>query len=263
MKLISRYSRFHNTPLVVDDLGNTRYTEWKPPFYGDVPEFIYVVDAKDIDRPDLISYRLFNTVELWWLVLDYNKITDPYTLQIGQKLKIPSVDVIKSKLDSSVGDPVFTEINPKEDFTVKRLLRRRILPFNRPPSITSATTATSLFLFNFAFPVPEALSGLVHFQIQIATSEDFSVLTSSKMTQTSTAGWFYYDPTALNGAGSYKPFPTSGISGATFSSQTVYYKVTQPDLGAASSPEYFFRYRAWQNNTGGPWFVSPPLVIAP
>jgi LysM repeat protein len=260
MKSLSKFSRFKDTPLVIDELGNTRYTEWKPPFYGEIPEFIYVVDARDIDRPDNISHRLFDTVELWWLILDYNNISDPFTLEVGQKLKIPSVDVIKSRIESSVVLQEYVSLDPKEDFTVKRLLKKRLIPYKRPPTTGPQAATSTVFLFNFAFPVPEGITGLAHFQIQISINEDFSAPVTSKMTQTSTQGWFYYDPSAANGAGAYVAFPSTGVDGVALVSQTVYYKVTQPDL-SESAPEYFFRYRSWVNNIEGPWFVSPPLVI--
>jgi hypothetical protein len=72
---ISRFSRYSTTPLVVDDLGIERFIEWVPPKWGaNISEFVYVVDGRDVNRPDQISERLFGTVDLWWAILDYNRI---------------------------------------------------------------------------------------------------------------------------------------------------------------------------------------------
>lgn len=262
MPNISEYSRFHNTPTYIDSGKNTLYSMWVPPKYGDVQEFSYNVTAQDIDRPDLISYKLFGTVELWWMILDFNHISDPFSLSVGQKLRIPYVSAVNQIVSSFQNLPQQTAISTSnENFAVTRIINPKILPFQRPPTTATTTSVTAPFLFNFAFPVPEGLSSLVSFQIQISEVPDFSVIIASKMTQTSTKGWFFYSPSANNGAGSFMAFPSAGIDGAVFASQTVYYKVTREDLGNTLASEYYFRYRAWQNNIEGAWFISPPLVI--
>lgn len=263
MQPLSKYSRFHSTPLVLDDQDVTRFIEWKPPFYGEVSEFIYVVNARDLDRPDIISYRLFGTVELWWMVLHYNKITDPFTLEVGQKLKIPSPEGIKRGLDSKSSTSKLRTSIPSSQVKLTKVTRKTIKPFKRPPITSDAgDDASTLFVFNFAFPVPSGLTGQTHFQIQISDKADFSTVLSSVMTQTSVERWFYYDPTSSNGTGGFISFPTNGINGSAYASQTVYYKVAEGDLRLASVSEYFFRYRSWINNIEGTWTASPPLILA-
>lgn len=265
MRVLSKNSRYNSTPLVTDDKNVTRFIEWKPPLYGEIPEFIYTVDARDMDRPGFISHRLFGTVQLWWLILHYNKITDPYTLEVGQKLRIPSVEVIKRRIDSRSRVPqLFTDIAINEgNYKVNKTIRRKVLPFKSPPASSSATSSTTtLFLFNFAFPVPDNLSGTTHFQLQISDTGNFSNVLASLMTQTSVERWFYYDPSASNGAGAFRAFPTAGINGSAYASQTVYYKVSESDLAGAEASEYYFRYRTWVNNIEGSWFVSPPLILS-
>lgn len=54
----------------------------------------YVTINQDLQkRPDLISYKAYGTVDLWWVIYEYNKIRDPFfDIQIGQTLKIPALD---------------------------------------------------------------------------------------------------------------------------------------------------------------------------
>lgn len=54
-------------------------------------DIIYTITSDDVGRPDLISYNVYGTAELLWLVLQYNNILDPTTeLNIGTELILPS-----------------------------------------------------------------------------------------------------------------------------------------------------------------------------
>jgi len=45
------------------------------------------------NRPDLISYKAYNDPDLWWVIYEYNNISDPlFGLAIGQTIRIPSLD---------------------------------------------------------------------------------------------------------------------------------------------------------------------------
>lgn len=52
---------------------------------------VYVTITHDIvNRPDLISQKAYNTPDLWWVVYEYNNISDPlFDLQVGQIIRIP------------------------------------------------------------------------------------------------------------------------------------------------------------------------------
>lgn len=51
----------------------------------------FVITDKYVGRPDLISYDVYQTPDLMWLVLQYNNILDP-TLEIveGKELTLPT-----------------------------------------------------------------------------------------------------------------------------------------------------------------------------
>lgn len=57
----------------------------------------FIVNAQDVGRPDLMAQRVLGTQELWWVLLKYNDIDDPWNeLYPGQVLKIPSVTSVQS-----------------------------------------------------------------------------------------------------------------------------------------------------------------------
>jgi hypothetical protein len=51
----------------------------------------YRVKSIDLMRPDLISYKVYGTVQFWWIILLINNIENPFTgLVVGQILTIPN-----------------------------------------------------------------------------------------------------------------------------------------------------------------------------
>jgi hypothetical protein len=249
----------------VDDLENERFTEWVPPKWGaNVAEFVYVVDGRDINRADLISKRLYGTTELWWAILDYNRISDPFSLVVGQRLRIPNPEVVLSRSDSraSTSQPVTSLPIMVEDYTVRKFFPYTPIPHIRPPEETTELLEEP-FLINLGFNVASGLSGNVHYQLQIASDSDFEDIISSRMTQTSTSGWFIYNPAANSGAGGYVSFPSVGIDGSTFEGQTVYYRLLEDDvLTDGVVAEYYIRWRHWISNIEGSWTAAPPLVLS-
>ena len=57
----------------------------------------FLVTAQDVARPDLMAARILGAKELWWVLLKYNNIDDPWNeLYPGQTLSIPSLSAIQS-----------------------------------------------------------------------------------------------------------------------------------------------------------------------
>lgn len=51
----------------------------------------YRVSEQDLMRPDLISYKVYGTVNYWWVILVINNIQNPFLdLSVGQMLLIPN-----------------------------------------------------------------------------------------------------------------------------------------------------------------------------
>jgi len=73
---------FRNLPNVVDDVLFTVTTQYE-------------------NRPDLLSYDLYGTANLWWVFAVRNKdvIKDPvYDLYAGQQIYLPQLATIKAAL---------------------------------------------------------------------------------------------------------------------------------------------------------------------
>lgn len=52
---------------------------------------LYVVEAGDIPRPDLISYKLFKDPAFFWVILWLNGISDPFEgIYPGMTLRVPT-----------------------------------------------------------------------------------------------------------------------------------------------------------------------------
>ena len=51
------------------------------------------VSQELLNRPDMISYDVYGTVDLWWVIFEFNKINDPlFDLKLGQQIRIPDKD---------------------------------------------------------------------------------------------------------------------------------------------------------------------------
>lgn len=62
------------------------------PFYKVKQEKIYVVKGHNVGKPSLISYDIFGTTELGWLIMHVNDIMDPYEeLYLGKELIVPQL----------------------------------------------------------------------------------------------------------------------------------------------------------------------------
>lgn len=60
---------------------------------------LIVIDQKYHERPDLLSYSLYGTVEYWWVFTARNMdiISDPiFGLKAGMSIYVPSVDFLAS-----------------------------------------------------------------------------------------------------------------------------------------------------------------------
>lgn len=41
-------------------------------------------------RPDLLSYKVYKTVDYWWKILEFNNIKDIYEFKSGLNIRLPS-----------------------------------------------------------------------------------------------------------------------------------------------------------------------------
>ena len=61
-------------------------------FTMNYPVQYYRLTGSDLLRPDLISYKAYNTVKYWWLICFVNKVQDPFSdLTVGKLMTIPNI----------------------------------------------------------------------------------------------------------------------------------------------------------------------------
>jgi hypothetical protein len=66
------------------------------------PFSFYTVKYSDLARPDVISYKLYDSVDYWWLIMYVNDIVDPWNeLEENDVIKVPnSQDVLDWLMDA-------------------------------------------------------------------------------------------------------------------------------------------------------------------
>ena len=52
----------------------------------------------DDDRIDLLAYRYLGDTNLWWIIADYNDLFFCQDLEIGTKLRVPSLERVQMEL---------------------------------------------------------------------------------------------------------------------------------------------------------------------
>lgn len=102
MANFKRSSRYFNRE-VQTDRNNSQFIVLRKslglePANGD----IYVTITQELtQRPDLIAHRVYGDVNLWWVIYEFNEISDPlFGLQIGQILRLPSAERVQEAISS-------------------------------------------------------------------------------------------------------------------------------------------------------------------
>ncbi len=98
--------RYWKTKTYIDDSvskGRKRYGLWECPDFTKLPEleltddtfFTYRIADTDLGRIDLLAYKFYGDVSLWWVICVVNKIANPLTdMWVGQELKILDKDYV-------------------------------------------------------------------------------------------------------------------------------------------------------------------------
>jgi hypothetical protein len=61
----------------------------------------YTVPQQHAGRPDLIAYKFYKTVDLWWAVLAYNGISDVRSITVGTTIRIPDYNEVLTRLSQT------------------------------------------------------------------------------------------------------------------------------------------------------------------
>jgi len=102
MANFKRLSRYDTKEIEVTRDGKQFLTLRQPlnltPDSGDV----YVTITQELlQRPDLIADRIYGNRELWWVIYEFNNISDPlFELVLGQVLRIPSLTRVQTAISN-------------------------------------------------------------------------------------------------------------------------------------------------------------------
>jgi hypothetical protein len=257
--VLGQHSRFHATRVIKGPDGSERFSIWRQPKNVNAGERLYIVKQSDLDRPDLIAYDMYGNVELWWLIMWYNNILDPFSLEVGDRLRVPDYQSLIPRREDIA---VFQET--QEVTSAPPVVRPYATPpFQSPQASTTGTgtvVSESAYEFNYGFLIPNISANNVHFTLEISLSEQFSSIVLSKSTINSIEKWSYFSPFTNSGSGSHEAFPRSGISASTLNGNTVYYRLTNDD-GLVAGTLYYVRHRAIVNGTALMWNSPPPFVM--
>ena len=92
---ISETSRYNWSALYVDNKSGDFYGTRQPLKLRehDSDTFHVVTDA-DCKRTDLIAWKYYQDVRLWWVIAEFNNISNPLEIPTGTTLRIPSYERI-------------------------------------------------------------------------------------------------------------------------------------------------------------------------
>ena len=77
------------------DFFGTRQLVKLPPYPTDLFHQVTEADSK---RIDLIAWKYYKDVRLWWFIAEENDIINPFELQVGSILRVPSYERVMMKV---------------------------------------------------------------------------------------------------------------------------------------------------------------------
>lgn len=61
-------------------------------------DMFHTVTDTDSRRIDLIAWKYYRDVSLWWVIAEFNNIGNPFEIPVGTVLRIPSYDRVQMKV---------------------------------------------------------------------------------------------------------------------------------------------------------------------
>lgn len=101
---VSYDSRYYFTPRIIDTKNILLFDLFEKVDYTDYQGFQYhIVTTDQQNRLDLVAYQFYEDASYWWLIAMANKIIDPFILQPGTQLRIPSIASFMIGGQNSIG----------------------------------------------------------------------------------------------------------------------------------------------------------------
>jgi nucleoid-associated protein YgaU len=80
-----------------NEITNGHYVTWddpsaRNPFGPDLLDGVNTFDhiVQGGERLDVIAHKYYGDEDYWWVIALANRIMDPFTLEVGRRLRIPS-----------------------------------------------------------------------------------------------------------------------------------------------------------------------------
>lgn len=110
MSIFSEYPRKNYIPLKVVSLSDYSFqleivldhmkAKYNTMFSRAISYTDFMVDESVAGRLDLISWKVYGTVDMWWILGYYNGVVNPiFDLEPGKKLKIPRLTDLQFALE--------------------------------------------------------------------------------------------------------------------------------------------------------------------
>lgn len=96
------YSRYFNGTVATNRSGQNFLLLRQPLNLGTNSRDTFVTITKEIEnRPDILASQLYGNPDLWWVIYEFNGISDPFfELKAGQILRIPELERVLSSIRS-------------------------------------------------------------------------------------------------------------------------------------------------------------------
>ena len=100
ISLHERYRQIRVDRFGIDPLRDTSFSALRTI----VANQSFLVTQKERARPDLISFKFYETTDLWWVILIYNNIFSAFEIYEGVELEIPNLSTINDILNMTRND---------------------------------------------------------------------------------------------------------------------------------------------------------------
>ena len=99
MANLSETSRYNWSVLYVDNKNGDFWSTRQPlKLREHESDSFHVVTDADSKRIDLIAWKFYRDVRLWWVIAEFNNIDNPLEILPGTTLRIPAYERIQMKV---------------------------------------------------------------------------------------------------------------------------------------------------------------------
>ena len=91
-------SRYDWSVLYIDKKGEFFGTRQPLRLREHESDLFHVVTDADNKRIDLIAWKFYHDVSLWWVIAEFNNISNPFEIPTGTTLRIPTYERVQMKV---------------------------------------------------------------------------------------------------------------------------------------------------------------------